>query len=577
MTKHTAGYYLLEALVDLDIDFIFGNFGTDHVTIVEELARWQQEGRRAPEVILCPHENVAVHMAGGFAAATGRGQVVLVHVDAGTANAAMGMHNLGRTHLPVLLMAGRAPYTLRGELPGSRDNYVHFVQDPFDIASIVRPYVKWDYSLPTGVITKEVFRRAHSVMQSDPPGPVYITLPRETLAQEWDDSEVASFPATRYGSVLAGGVAPEVAEQIADELMAADNPIAVTSYLGRKPGAVGMLERLALTCGIRVAEAGPAFLNIPRDSACFAGFDTPALAKDADLGLLLDTDVPWIPKFAGEVNKVRWLQIDVDAIKKDFPMWGFAADVRIQADCGTVLKQVLDAVEAKSTDEFRARVARRMNGWATANEARQTRLAAGAAKAGDTDAITPDYVCATLASRLGDDDIIVNEAIRGTFAVLNQIPRSRTGTYFASAGGGLGSSGGMALGLKLARPNQRVIQIAGDGVFQFTSPDAVYSVATQYGLPIFTIVLDNRGWQAVKESVLRVYPNGAAAETDQFQARLDGRQQGAVRRFEDVGRAFGAHAERVTEPTDLAAAIDRCLGAIDRGQAAVLTVRVTVL
>ena len=155
-------------------------------------------------MVLCPHENVAIHMAAGYAAVTGRGQGVLVHVDAGTANAAMGMHNLFRSRWPVLLMAGKSPFTLRGELPGSRDNYVHFVQDPFDIGSLVRPYVKWEYMLPSGVVAKEVLRRAHSVMHSDPPGPVFLTLPRETLAEELEDARIASFPADRRRAMPSG-------------------------------------------------------------------------------------------------------------------------------------------------------------------------------------------------------------------------------------------------------------------------------------------------------------------------------------------------------------------------------------
>lgn len=149
--------------------------------------------------MLCPHENVAIHMAAGYAAMTGQGQAVMVHVDAGTANAAMGMHNMFRSRLPVMLMAGRAPGTVRGELPGSRDNYVHFVQDPFDMASLVRPYVKWEYSLSTGINAREVVRRGHSVMQSDPPGPVYLTLPREALTQEWKEDQVQAFGQDRYG------------------------------------------------------------------------------------------------------------------------------------------------------------------------------------------------------------------------------------------------------------------------------------------------------------------------------------------------------------------------------------------
>ena len=85
-----------------------------------------------PNIIRCPHENTAAHMAGGYAFVTGRGQGVLVHVDVGTANTANAMHNLFRSRLPVLLMAGKAPYTAGNELVGSRDTYVHFVQEPFD-------------------------------------------------------------------------------------------------------------------------------------------------------------------------------------------------------------------------------------------------------------------------------------------------------------------------------------------------------------------------------------------------------------------------------------------------------------
>ena len=109
VNTHTSAHYLLEGLVDLGIDYIFSNFGTDHVSIIEEMARWRRQGRKLPEVVLCPHENVAIHMAAGYAAMTGRGQAVMVHVDAGTANAAMGMHNMFRSRLPVLLMAGKAP------------------------------------------------------------------------------------------------------------------------------------------------------------------------------------------------------------------------------------------------------------------------------------------------------------------------------------------------------------------------------------------------------------------------------------------------------------------------------------
>src|SRR2546426_8985108 len=96
-----------------------------------------------------------MHRAAGFARATGRGQAVMVHVDAGTANSAMAMHNARRGRLPLVLVAGKAPYTVRGELPGSRDNYVHFIQEPFDQSGVVRPYAKGGGTLPSGGVMKK--------------------------------------------------------------------------------------------------------------------------------------------------------------------------------------------------------------------------------------------------------------------------------------------------------------------------------------------------------------------------------------------------------------------------------------
>src|SRR5205085_11524635 len=159
-------------------------------------------------------------------------QGVLVHVDVGTANTANAMHILYRSRLPVLLMAGKAPFTTHGELTGTRDNYVHFVQEPFDQASLVRPYIKWEWTLPSGVVAKEALRRAHSLMQTEPKGPVYLMLPREILTELWADDDVHSYPAERFGSASSAGADPKLVEQLAEKLVAARNPILLASYAG---------------------------------------------------------------------------------------------------------------------------------------------------------------------------------------------------------------------------------------------------------------------------------------------------------------------------------------------------------
>lgn len=577
MSRHSAAHYFLEGLVDLGVDYIFANLGTDHVSLIEEIARWDAEGRKHPEVILCPHEIVAVHMAGGYALATGRGQAVFVHVDAGTANACMAIQNLFRYRIPVMLFAGRAPFTLHGEMPGSRDTYVHFVQDPFDIASIVRPYVKWEYSLPSGVVVKEALARASAFMQSTPAGPVYMMLPRETLAEEWDTDQMPSYMPARYGGVALGGIDQERIDAIARRLMAASNPIAITAYLGRNAEAVAALEALVLACGVRVVEFNAIDYNISQASPCFSGFDPQPLLDDADLGLLLDTDVPFIPQYAKRFAEIDWIQIDLDPLKADFPMWGFPTDLRIQADCATVLRQVLERVQTLADDAYRSMVARRIASWEDARNAREKMRRSAAAQQGSLGSLGAAYVLSTLNDKLSSQDIVINEAIRNGPIVQEQIVRTAPQSYVGLAGGGLGFSGGMALGLKLAQPQRRIVQIIGDGGFHFSSPDSVYAVAQQYGIPIFTVVLDNGGWQAVKSSVQRVYPKGSAAASNAFQSQLRSGRQDERRSFSEVGRAFGAHGEHVRDPEALPAAIDRCLAAVDGGRAAVLHVEITPL
>ncbi|WP_300555694.1 thiamine pyrophosphate-requiring protein [Limnohabitans sp. Rim8] len=570
-TPHsTTARFFLEGLQETGIRYLFSNLGTDHVTLIDEMARLQAEGQPMPEVVLCPHENVAIHMAGGYAAVTGQGQGVMVHVDAGTANAAMGMHNLMRARLPVLLMAGKSPYALHAEVPGARDNYVHYVQDPFDIASLVRPYVKWEYNLPSGVVAKEVVRRAHSVMHTEPAGPVYLTLPRETLIQPWAHEQVKSYSAERYGAVRMGALPAEATLQIARELMAADNPLVITSYLGRKPQAVHALEALAQLCGIRVVEFSPSWLCMSRDSPCFFGFDPTPLLPQTDWGLLLDIDVPWLPHQTRAREDTRWVHIDVDPIKKDFPSWGFASDVRWPADCAQALTDLHKAVVALADEAFHQRVAQRMAAWPAQHKQRLGKVAAAAQEPGQVDALNPAWVCAQIGLQLRPDDVVINEAIRNSPAVLQQIPRTQPMSFLGGAGGGLGYSAGMALGVKLARPHDRVVHIEGDGGFHFSTPTSVYAVAQAQGLPILTVVLDNGGWQAVKEAVLRVHPDGPAAQAGDFQARL----KGSKRQFEQVAQAFGAHGERVSRPEDLPAAIGRCLQALDQGRAALLVASV---
>lgn len=568
----TASHDLLQGLVDLGIEYLFCNLGTDHAPLIEEMAHWRSQGRAFPQLILCPHENTAVHMAGGYAVATGRGQAVLVHVDAGTANAAMGLHNLCRTRIPVLLIAGRAPMSTFDNATGGRDTYVHFIQEPFDQASVVRPYVKWEYNLAWPSMAHEVVSRAGAVMQSDPTGPVYLTLPREVLAAPVDAESIGAYGHQNHMPVKAQGADLETIQAIAAQLMASDNPMLVTAYAGRNHEAPALIERLAELCGMRVCEFNSIYLNIRRNSPYFAGYNSAAFTAQADFGLMVDVDVPWIPKTTRVNPDAYWAQMDVDAIKRDIPMWGFPLNARIEGDSVKLLKQLITVIENIATPEFKRKAQERGQTFLAEQEKNKQRVAALAHDPGKVNAINPHFLCAAFGQLLDSKDVVLNEAIRNTMAVFEQIPREVPGSLMGLSGGGLGFSAGTALGMKLAQSENRVIHFVGDGSFYFSNPSAVYAVARQYNLPILTVLLDNGGWSAVKESTLRMYPLGEAKNTDQFASDL-----GYGTDFAAIAEAAGAHGERLVDPAEVTASIKRCLAALDSGQSALLHVRITPL
>jgi acetolactate synthase-1/2/3 large subunit len=412
----------------------------------------------------------------------------------------------------------------------------------------------------------------HSVAHSDPKGPVYLMLPREVLAQSWDDNAIRSFPEERFGPAQAGAADNASVSALADRLLAAKHPVLITSYAGRNQAAPALIEELALFAGIRVFESSPVYLNLPRNSVCHSGYVVNNHVPQCDVGLMVDVDVPWIPHEVQESPSSWWAHIDVDVVKEDFPIWGFPTSMRLGGDSVTVLRQLLDALKSKATPAFRDAVAKRMETIRKENAARLAGVAKLAADKGSRGAINAHFACAEIARALGDDDIIVNEAVRNIPTVLNQVPRTKAGTALGLAGGGLGGSGAMALGAKLARPDAIVAHFVGDGGFYFNNPSSIYAVSKQYELPILTVVLDNAGWEAVKGATLRMYPAGDAKSVADYKSRLAPDMD-----YGKVCQAAGGHGELVSDPEAVGGAVQRCIAAVKGGRSALLQVRIPAI
>src|SRR5213596_1146586 len=356
LEAETTAEAYLELLKDRGIDVFLGNAGTDFASLVEAFARSEAEGGRAPRPMVVPHEFVAVSMAHGYYVASGRPAAVMVHVNVGTGNAATAIITASRANVPILMSAGRTPITEEG-LPGARDLHIHWAKESFDQAAMLREYVKWDYELRTPVQVEAVVDRAFELMQAEPRGPVYLTLPREVLAARPGPMTITS-PARRQ-SRSERFPDPARIDEAARLLARADSPLILVSAAGIDPRAVAGLVELAEAGGIAIVEADPIYLNAPHRHELHLGYNqsgttNPSLA-DADAILVVEADVPWYPHLQKPAAGTPIIHLGVDPFFSRYPMRSYPCDVPIVATPGVALPLLAEAVRRHADKQAVAR------------------------------------------------------------------------------------------------------------------------------------------------------------------------------------------------------------------------------
>ena len=561
----SAGQLLLDTLRASGVRYAFANFGSDHPSIIEALAADRDRGITEPAVILCPHETTALSAAHGYSVATGEPTAVFVHTDVGTANLGGAVHNAARSRAPVFIFAGLTPFTLEGELPGTRNTHINHLQDVPDQHALVRQYVKWSYDLRTARNIPQVVRRGMQLALSAPAGPVYLTAAREVLAERvpWP-----SVPTDEHWPAISLSPAPE--ETVADLLTAIDRAtraVVVTSYVGRNPAAVGHLVAAAEYLGLSVVEVNAEHVGFPADHHLHAGDDAHSLLDEADVLIALDTDAPWLPSVRSPRPDATVAIVNENPLQESIPLWYLPARHVIRADAGRFLQQLLTAAQGVSIDPAQrsARIA----------DAEQLHVATRAQWANELSAdrasgrITAATVASTVDEIIDEDAVVLNEAITEAPTVWRHLTRIRPASLFGNRGTSLGWSGGGALGVKLAMAGRPVVSIIGDGTFFLSVPSSSYWVADRYGIPVLTVVLDNGGWGATKRNLLRQYPDHTAQSTDRYWVNL---QQSAD--FPGIAAAAGgAWGSTVDSLSELQTALSEALSQIARGRAAIVVVK----
>lgn len=517
---YTASTAFLDALIEAGVSYIFANWGSDHPAMVEALAEARANGRPIPQVITCPNEMVALSAAHGHAYLSGRAQAVVVHVECGTQALAGAVHNADKGRVPVLIFAGSSPYTQEGELRGSRNEFIQWIQDVHDQRGIVRGYMRYDNEIRSGRNIKQLVHRALRFAYSDPKGPVYLMGPREVMEEEVEPVRIA--PA-HWSPIAPGALSAAAVDEILADLAKARRPLVVTSYLGRNAEAVPELVKLCDGLGIGVLESVPNAMNFPADNPLYLGNQwnqprqNPALAE-ADVILVIDSDVPWIPAVSRPAADAVIHHVDVDPLKHQMPLWYIPAGSSFRADAATALAQLNARLATMRPDP--ALIEERRAAYARQHDARDAALAQLEVP-GTDDAIPGEYVVACIRRHVDESTIVMSEGISHYHTICDHLHMSRPGSLFNSGGGSLGWSGGAAVGAKLAKPDATVVVMCGDGSYMFSVPSSVHWIARAYKTPFLTVVFNNRGWKSPKLSALAVHPSGYASRANELDVAFD--------------------------------------------------------
>ncbi len=547
-----AGEAFLRALADHGVDYMFVNPGTDFPPIVEAFSRAKKTNAKVPQPVLVPHENLAVAMAHGAYLMNGRPQAVMVHVNVGTANTINNVTNLSRDRVPLILAAGRTPITEKGTF-GSRSRPIHWAQEMFDQAGMLREMVKWDYELRTPGQVGDVVSRSVEVAMAHPRGPVYLVLPREPLSAPVTEPIAPIKPRTAAPRVYPD---PNTIATLAEWIAHAERPLIIASTL--PADAVRPLAALAERCAIPVITHNPRSVCLPSSHHMHFGYEPGMLLADADLVIVLESDVPWMPHLQQPAAGARIVHVAEDPFFVRYPMRSFPSDLAVQAGVTHSLEALVEALEPR-LQPAEGRIAARR---ARLTERMRNRRAQLAKDSMPGEHISPAYLSRVIGETVGEDAVIFNEyPLRA-----DHCPREKPGTLFAlGPAGGLGWGLGAALGAKLAAPDKLIVATLGDGAYMFSNPTVGHWTSAKHNLQILTIIFNNSRYGAVRNSTLAMFKDGAAGESDgRDLADLD-----PAPPYDEMARAQGAHAERVEDPAALPGALQRARDAVvnDKRQA----------
>ncbi len=536
MDKLRGADAFIRLLRDEGVTHLFGNPGTTELGIMEGVGQC-----RDLQFVLGLQESIVVGMADGFARASQRLTACNLHAAPGLGNAMGALYNANFAGSPIIVTAGQ-------------QEIGHGLQEPMlyePLQRIAEPLVKWSVEVPRLEDLPRIVHRAAKVALTAPMGPVFLSLPGNVVDAT---AELDLGKPTRVEQRVRPS--DQAIGELATRLLSANRPVIIAGREIAAGDAFRELEELAelLGAGVfhepipynaRFRTAHPAFLgDLTRKQETVR-----SLLQPFDLVICVGADLLRMSVHSPIDPLPQGLPV-VHISNRDWELGkNHATELAIRADVKETLQALLPALSARQPAAARAAAAQRLTtlteqNWSVRRTAARQRLESAA----PSRPMAAAHLMMLLADALPPEAIVVEEALTAAPALATFVDVTSTTGLYGLASGGLGFALPGAIGISLAHPGRPVVVAVGDGSAMY-GVQALWTAAQQQ-LPITYVVINNGGYRILKERLLARGRSRNFVGMELREPAVD---------FVALARAMGLNAVRVSEPGEVAAALQQAI------------------
>src|SRR6202162_1867362 len=537
MNRITGRSAFLALLRDEGITHLFGNPGTTELPIMHAL-------KEHPDLtyVMAMQESLVVAIADGFSRASGRLVACNVHVAPGLGNAMGALYNAKFTGSPMILTAGQ-------------QEQGHGLMEPVlygPLVQMAEPLVKWAVEVTRLEDLPRIVRRAAKIATTPPTGPVFISLPGDSLNSE-AGSELGR--STRVDTRVKPS--DEALQALVARILKAERPVIIAGDEIVKSDALREAASLAETLGAPAYQCStPYGAHFLSESPCFMGAlsrlqkQVREVLSPYDLMIVLGADPLRMSVYSEVDPKPEDLPIvQVGLVDRDLAK-NYGAEIALKADVKETLRVLVPALKAAGGAALETRA---KNGIAALKPknwtARRATLIEQISKTGDRSPIDPDWLSLRLVEAMPDNAILVDEGLTSSRQITALRPHRDRYGYHALASGGIGWGLPASVGVSLANPDRPVVCYSGDGSAMY-SIQALWTAAHQK-LPLTVIIANNGGYRIIKQRLLAFHGDKHYVGTDFVDPKVD---------FTGIATALGLEAMRVSDASELKPKLSSAFG-----------------